>query len=46
LLEARILAVADVFEALCSDRPYRAGLDPTCVANYMIKGSSGFSVGS
>ena len=39
LLEARILAVADVFEALCSDRPYRAGLDPTCVANYMIKNS-------
>ncbi|NCB23201.1 MAG: HD domain-containing protein [Deltaproteobacteria bacterium] len=39
LLEARILAVADVFEALCSDRPYRAGLDPTYVANYMIKNS-------
>lgn len=37
LLEARILAVADVFEALCSDRPYRAGLDPAYVANYMIK---------
>lgn len=26
LLEARILAVADVYEALTSDRPYRAGL--------------------
>jgi HD-GYP domain-containing protein (c-di-GMP phosphodiesterase class II) len=26
LLEARIIAVADVFEAMASDRPYRAGL--------------------
>ena len=26
LLEARILAVADVVEAMCSDRPYRRGL--------------------
>jgi HD-GYP domain-containing protein (c-di-GMP phosphodiesterase class II) len=26
LLEARILAVADVVEAMCSQRPYRPGL--------------------
>lgn len=29
LLEARILGVADVMEAMCSHRPYRPALDPT-----------------
>lgn len=27
-LEARILAVADAYEAMIADRPYRAGMDP------------------
>lgn len=36
LLEARILAVADVYEALSSDRPYRAGLTPSDAANHII----------
>lgn len=36
LLEARILAVADVYEALCSDRPYRAGLGGTDAASYIF----------
>jgi len=37
LLEARILAVADVYEALCSDRPYRAGLSPIDAASHVLK---------
>lgn len=37
LLEARILAVADVYEALCSDRPYRAGLGPVDAASHVLK---------
>ncbi|HWR03803.1 MAG TPA: HD domain-containing phosphohydrolase [Humidesulfovibrio sp.] len=37
LLEARILAVADVYEALCSDRPYRAGLGQNDAADYIFK---------
>lgn len=36
LLEARILAVADVYEALCSDRPYRAGLEAHNAASYIL----------
>ncbi|WP_223290202.1 HD-GYP domain-containing protein [Nitratidesulfovibrio sp. SRB-5] len=37
LLEARILAVADIHEALCSDRPCRAGLCPGDAADYILK---------
>lgn len=36
LLEARILAVADVYEALSSDRPYRAGLGPGDAADHVF----------
>ncbi len=36
LLEARILAVADVYEALSSDRPYRAGLGASDAAGYIF----------
>jgi HD-GYP domain-containing protein (c-di-GMP phosphodiesterase class II) len=36
LLEARILAVADVYEALSSDRPYRAGMGAIDAANYIF----------
>jgi HD-GYP domain-containing protein (c-di-GMP phosphodiesterase class II) len=32
-IEARILAVADTFEALTSDRPYRKGLSPAKALN-------------
>ena len=35
--EARILAVADVCEALTADRPYRAALDPDTVREIMRK---------
>jgi HD-GYP domain-containing protein (c-di-GMP phosphodiesterase class II) len=34
-LGARIFAVADVFDALISDRPYRAGLDRELVIAYI-----------
>lgn len=37
LLEARILAVADVYEALSSDRPYRAGLSSADAASYILQ---------
>jgi HAMP domain-containing protein len=37
---ARVLAIADVFDALTSDRPYRAGLSP-CAALVMIAGGAG-----
>ncbi len=37
---ARILAVADVYDALCSERPYRAAMDPDQVLQ-MIKERSG-----
>ncbi len=36
LLEARILAVADVYEALTSDRPYRAGFSPADAARHIL----------
>lgn len=39
LLEARILAVADVYEALSSDRPYRPGLSPGEAASHILKNS-------
>ena len=39
VLPARILAVADVFDALGSDRPYRAGLNPEQVLQIILKGS-------
>lgn len=38
-VEARILAVADVCEALSADRPYRSGLDPEFVLNLFKKES-------
>jgi len=39
-LHARILAVADCYDAMVSDRPYRAGLDPARVVD-MIKENAG-----
>ena len=36
---ARILAIADVWDALTSDRPYRAGLDPAAAWNIMEEGA-------
>jgi uncharacterized domain HDIG len=35
LLEARIIAVADVYEALSSERPYRARLNPADAVTYV-----------
>ncbi len=34
-LEARILRVADIFQAMAQDRPYRAGLPAGAVADFM-----------
>ena len=34
-LEARILRVADIFQAMIQDRPYRAGLTPAEVSAFM-----------
>ena len=36
-LEARILRVADIFQAMVQDRPYRAGLSRDAVAEFMAK---------
>lgn len=36
---ARVLAVADVYDALTSDRPYRAGLDPADAMGRIVEGS-------
>jgi HD-GYP domain-containing protein (c-di-GMP phosphodiesterase class II) len=36
-LEARILAIADIFTALTEDRPYREGLDQVSVLNILGK---------
>jgi len=36
LLLARIIAVADVFEALTSDRPYRDGVSPANAADHIV----------
>lgn len=38
-LGARILAVADVFDALTTDRPYRSGLDAATALKYIKDGS-------
>ncbi len=38
-LEARILAVADVYDALVSDRPYRKGLSPFEAKEIIVKGA-------
>ncbi|HUT66453.1 MAG TPA: HD domain-containing phosphohydrolase, partial [Spirochaetota bacterium] len=37
ILEARILAVADVMEAMVNHRPYRAGLGITCALDEITK---------
>jgi HD-GYP domain-containing protein (c-di-GMP phosphodiesterase class II) len=37
---ARMCAVADVYEALTSHRPYRAGMSPDCAFEIMDRGSS------
>ena len=34
-LEARILRVADIFQAMVQERPYRAGMDDAAVARFM-----------
>lgn len=34
-LEARILRVADIFQAMAQDRPYRAGLAPEAIVDFM-----------
>lgn len=36
--DARIIAVADSFDAMTSDRPYRKGLDRTTAITEMVKG--------
>lgn len=36
---ARVLAVADVYDALVSDRPYRAGMDPVVAASHISTGA-------
>jgi putative nucleotidyltransferase with HDIG domain len=38
-IEARIIAVADVYDALISDRPYRKGLTPFEARDIILKGS-------
>ncbi|MCK4487456.1 MAG: HD domain-containing protein [Desulfobacterales bacterium] len=38
-LEARILAVADVYDALVSDRPYRKAMSPFDAKEIIVKGS-------
>jgi putative nucleotidyltransferase with HDIG domain len=37
-IEARILSVADVYDALVSDRPYRKGLSPFEARDIIVKG--------
>lgn len=39
---ARIVTVADVYDALVSDRVYRPGLPPRRALNIMVEGSPGF----
>ena len=36
--EARVVAVADVWDALTSDRPYRAGWEPTVALAHIVDG--------
>jgi diguanylate cyclase (GGDEF)-like protein len=38
-LEARILAVADAYEAMCTDRPYRTGMDASDARDELLRGS-------
>ena len=38
-IEARIITVADVFDSLVSDRPYRKGLSPFEARDIIVKGS-------
>jgi len=38
-LEARVLAVADVYDALTSDRPYRKAMSPFDAREIIVKGS-------
>jgi len=38
-LEARILAVADVYDSLVSDRPYRKAMSPFDAKEIIVKGS-------
>ena len=38
-IEARIISVADVYDALVSDRPYRKGLSPFEARDIILKGS-------
>jgi HD-GYP domain-containing protein (c-di-GMP phosphodiesterase class II) len=38
-LEARIISVADVYDAMTSDRPYRKAMSPFDVKEVIIKGS-------
>jgi putative nucleotidyltransferase with HDIG domain len=39
-LEARIISVADVYDSLTSDRPYRKGMSPFDAKDIIIKGTS------
>ena len=36
-LEARILRVADIFQAMVQERPYRQGMDDSAVARFMAE---------
>jgi putative nucleotidyltransferase with HDIG domain len=38
-IEARIIAVADVYDSLISDRPYRRGIPPRDAREHIVKGS-------
>jgi putative two-component system response regulator len=38
-LEARIVSVVDVYDALCSDRPYKKALDPEMAAKLLHEGA-------
>ncbi len=40
-VEARIVAVADTFDALCSPRPYRRHSDPETAISIIINGGAG-----
>jgi HD-GYP domain-containing protein (c-di-GMP phosphodiesterase class II) len=40
-LEARIITVADVYDALTSDRPYRKAMSPFEARDIIVKGSGG-----
>lgn len=38
-LEVQAMAVADVFDAMTNDRPYRTALEPEIVVEYIMRGS-------